>query len=126
MRVLRFLISGGIGISVNLGMFHLLVILGTSYLTGSIIAFLFAMIVGFLLQKYWTFEDRAPERVQRQLFWYASLALGNLALNTLIVYALIEYRHIYYLVAQAVGAGSVALTSYVVYSLYIFADTSDT
>ncbi len=120
MRILKFLLTGSIGLCVNLGMFHLLYVLGMPYLAGSVTAFLVAMFVGFALQKYWTFEDRTLERAHTQLMLYGILALCNLAINTLIVYLLVEYADAHYLVAQVIGAGSVAVTSYFVYRLYIF------
>jgi putative flippase GtrA len=120
MRIIKFLITGGIGLSVNLGTFHLLYVSGVPYLAGSIVAFCIAMIVGFILQKYWTFEEHTVERARTQFMLYAMLALCNLAVNTFIVYILVEYTGAHYLVAQAVGAGSVALVSYFVYRLYIF------
>lgn len=124
MRVLKFLLVGGIGLSVNLGVFHSLYVLGVSYLLGSVAAFCVALVVGFVLQKYWTFENRTPERARTQFALYALLAICNLAINTLIVYLLVEYAGTHYLVAQTVGAGSVALVSYFVYRSYIFADAS--
>ena len=122
MRVLKFFITGGIGLSVNLGVFHMLYVFDVPYLTGSAAAFFIAMAVGFTLQKYWTFEEHTLERARTQFLLYAALALCNLAVNTLVVYALVEYVNAHYLLAQTVGAGSVALASYVVYRFYIFAD----
>ena len=123
MRVLKFFFSGVIGLGVNLGVFHLLFVLGVPYLAGSVAAFLVAMIVGFILQKYWTFGERSQKRVQKQFLLYVMLTLCNLAVNTLIVYVLVEYASAHYLVAQTIGAGSVALTSYVIYRRYIFTGT---
>ena len=71
MRVLKYLVTGAIGLSVNLGVFRALYVLGVPYLAGSVAAFLVAMFVGFVLQKYWTFNDRAPERVRTQFMLYA-------------------------------------------------------
>lgn len=122
MRALRFLITGGIGLSVNLGVFHTLYVLGVPYLIGSILGFIFALFVGFTLQKYWTFEEHTRGRVHRQFVLYSTLAVCNLAVNTLVVYVLIEYASVHYLIAQTVGAGLVALTSYFVYRFYIFTD----
>lgn len=111
-----------IGLSVNLGVFHILYVLGIPYLAGSVTALFVAMLVGFILQKYWTFQDRSSERMHIQFALYAALALGNLAVNTLIVFLLVEHAGAYYLIAQTVGAGAVALTSYFIYRFYIFAD----
>jgi putative flippase GtrA len=120
MRILKFLIAGGIGVSINLGFFHVLYVLGVPYLLGSIIAVLLSMVVGFLLQKYWTFEDRLAQRIPAQFTQYAGLALGNLAINTGIVYVLIGKLGVYYLFAQAVAAATVATYSFFVYRMVIF------
>lgn len=120
MRVLKFLVAGGIGVSVNLGLFHLLYVAGVPYLTGSIVALLVSMVVGFLLQKYWTFEDRMLAGAHVQFLQYAALALGNLALNTAIVYVLIGKLGVFYLLAQAIAAALVATYSFFVYRWFIF------
>lgn len=120
-RVLRFLTSGTIGISVNLGTLHLLVtIFDVHYLLSSIIALSISMVVGFLLQKYWTFEEHSTDRAPMQFVFYVSLALFNLSLNTGIVYVLSGVLLFHYLLAQAAGAGAVALVSYFVYREFIF------
>lgn len=124
MRVSKFLIVGGIGLTVSLGLLHMFVVFGAPYLLGSIIAFSIALIVGFTLQKYWTFGDRTAGRTELQFTQYTALALTNLALNTGIVYAFVEYGGAHYLIAQTIGAGLVALVSYLVYNLYIFAPWS--
>lgn len=120
MRVLKFLIAGGIGLTVNLGLLHVLVVFGVPYLTGSVTAFIVSMIVGFILQKYWTFGERSHERARKQFMLYTTLALCNLGVNTFIVYLFVEYVGAHYLIAQTIGAGSVALTSYFIYRQLIF------
>ncbi|MBI4065861.1 GtrA family protein [Candidatus Kaiserbacteria bacterium] len=120
MHILKFLSTGIIGLSVNLGVFHTLYVSGVPYLAGSIIGFAIALFVGFTLQKFWTFEEPTLERARTQFMLYGTLAVCNLAVNTLIVYALVEYANAHYLIAQTIGAGSVALVSYFVYKLYIF------
>ena len=120
MRVLRFLIVGIIGISVNLGMFHALYVLGVPYLAGSIAGFSVAVFVGFVLQKYWTFSDRSSGHVRTQFAFYAALTSGNLVLNTGIVYLLVGRLGVQYLLAQAIGAAIVAIDSFFVYHIFIF------
>jgi dolichol-phosphate mannosyltransferase len=120
MRIIKFLITGGIGLTVNLGTFRILEFFEVPYLAGSVGAFLLAMCTGFVLQKYWTFEDRSFERAHVQLALYAGLALVNLTVNTGIVYVLVAYASTHYLIAQTIGAGVVAIASYFFYKLYIF------
>ncbi len=121
MRVVRFFLSGGVGISVNLGTLQTLVgFFEIHYLLSSGIALSVSMVVGFLLQKYWTFREHSTERVPVQFLFYASLALCNLSLNTGVVYLLSGLLSLHYLLAQTAGAGAVAVVSYFVYREFIF------
>lgn len=123
MYILKFLIAGVLGLGVNLGTSKVLHMLGVSYLAGSVAAFLVAMLIGFVLQKYWTFKDRTLGHAHTQFMLYGALACGNLVVNTVVVYLLVEYAAAHYLVAQAIGAGTVAITSYIIYRFYIFTDS---
>lgn len=120
MRIIKFLTTGLIGISVNLGVFHASYLYGIPYLVGSVSGILSSMSVGFVLQKYWTFEDSASKHVHTQFVFYALLAFGNLALNTGIVYVLVDKVGVYYLLAQAIGAAFVAVDSFFMYRTFIF------
>ncbi len=122
-RILKFLITGGIGLTVNLGTYHTLYVLGVPYLQGSIVALFIAIIVGFILQKYWTFDDRGSSRTSVQFMQYAAVALMNLVFNTAIVYALVDLAHVHYLIAQTIGAGLVAIASFFIYKKYVFKST---
>lgn len=119
-RVSKFIISGAIGVSVNLSIFHLLVVWGVSYLLGSILALLISIIIGFILQKYWTFENQHYNEIYYQFILYLLLALSNLFINTLVVYFLIDKLHVFYLLAQLVSAAIVAFYSFFIYRLFIF------
>lgn len=121
-KVARYLMTGCVGLIVNLGSYHLLVaVFGVPYLVGSMIAIVLSTVVGFLLQKYWTFGERSHAAAPRQFALYAALALWNLGLNTLIVFALVEYFALHYLIAQAIGSGVLAVSSFLLYHHYVFA-----
>ena len=120
MRVLKFLATGAIGVTVNLGTLHLLVLGGMFYLYASLMAYALATVVGFVLQKFWTFGDRMAGVTRVQFALYVVVTLCNLALNTLVVYVLVDFVHTHYLLAQAIGAGLAAALSFFVYTLYIF------
>lgn len=121
MRILKYLISGGIGITVNLLLYRILVTNAHfGYLLGSVVAVSCSTVLGFLLQKFWTFEDRSRERAPVQFGLYACIAAGNIVLNTGIVYPLIKWMGLFYLVAQALAAATVALWSFFLYREFIF------
>lgn len=123
LRIFKFLVAGGIGVSINLGLYELLYLAGVPYLLGSAIAVALSTIFGFLLQKYWTFEERTHMRAPTQFIQYGILALANIAVNTLIVYVLVGKLGVHYLVAQAIGAATVAIYSFFLYRLVIFKHT---
>lgn len=121
MRIVKFLCTGGIGATVNLGTLFILVdICGIQYLIGSALAFCGAAVVGFLLQKYWTFAERSSERATVQFGLYVSIAVANICVNTLLVLLLVEWFEAHYLVAQFIGAGMVAVSSFVMYQRLVF------
>jgi dolichol-phosphate mannosyltransferase len=121
MRILKYLVTGLIGISINLGMLHLFVQgLGVYYLHASIMAVSISTIVGFILQKYWTFADQSSERLHRQFILYVIIAIANIGINTLVVYVLSGVLHFHYLIGQFAGAAVVALTSFFLYRYVLF------
>lgn len=125
MRILRFLATGVVGLVVNLGSLEVFVtFFRLHYLVGSACAFTLALIVGFLLQKYWTFADHDASRVHTQFVQYSGIALTNLGLNTGGVYLLVEHAGVHYLLAQACMAGGLAMVSYLLYARLIFTRTA--
>lgn len=121
MRIIKYLASGCIGIVVNLGsLFILADLFGFYYLSSSILAVSFSTVVGFLLQKYWTFEAGSSQGTRRQFVLYVAVAILNILLNTLIVYLLVDFSGFHHLPAQFAGAAIVAVSSYVIYKKIIF------
>lgn len=65
---------------------------------GSVLGFLAALSVSFVLNHYWTFES---QRSRLSSFWrYFVVSVSGLILNTAMVYAMVEYLHWWYLTAQ--------------------------
>jgi putative flippase GtrA len=93
------------------------------YLWGLVVGFCITLVVTFNLQKYWTFGGRPQQhRTHRQLMMYALVALGNLGLNTVLLYwskQLLDslgfnFFHLWYLAAQVAIVFVVALASFAV------------
>lgn len=119
-RVARFLVSGGTSTGVDLVLLYLFTeILGVWYLASATAAFMLAFFVSFTLQKFWTFQDYSRD-VPGQASAYLVIAICNLGLNTALVYALVEYTHIHYLVAQIMVSIGIACESFFLYRRFIF------
>ncbi len=120
-KLARYLISGLSATAVNFLFLYLFTEkVGFHYLVSVVLAFVMALGVSFILQKFWTFKDTNKEGVHRQAVIYASVAVVNTLLNVLFVYLLVEHAHLHYLVGQFISSGFIAFESYFIYQIFIF------
>ncbi|MDE2037752.1 MAG: GtrA family protein [Patescibacteria group bacterium] len=117
-RVVRFVSSGAVGAAIDLGLLFLFVrVMDAWYLPSAVVAFVLSYAVSFILQKFWTFRERSMERAHVQASSYLLLALANLVLNTLLMYALVTGIGLEYLAAQIIASAIIAVESYAFYKL---------
>ena len=120
-KILRYLFSGGTAFGVNFFFLYAFTEwIGFHYLISVVVAFLIALIVSFILQKFWTFQDNSKANLHRQMLIYMVLAVTNTSLNTLLVYFFVEYGGWHYLLGQFFSSGLIAVESFFVYQVFIF------
>lgn len=118
----KYVVSGGSSACANLGALYLLTEYAhIHYLQSAVLAFILAFFISFLLQKFWTFQDMREEVVHWQMMWYLSLSLVNLLINTLLIYILVEYLHLWYLAAAVASGAVLAISNFFIYKHVIFA-----
>ncbi len=99
-QFIRFSCSGSIATLVDItGLYILTEYLGVWYLISSVFSFLIGSLTHFTISRYWVFQN------QEKTFWrqYRSfflIHLGGLTINTVGLYVLVEYAHIYYIIAK--------------------------
>ena len=99
-QFIRFSISGGTATLIDISLLYLLTeYAGLWYLISSIFSFMAGSITHFSISRHWVFKN------QEKTFWrqYRSffvIHLGGLTINTIGLYLLVEYYHIYYLLAK--------------------------
>jgi len=121
MRLARFVISGGTATAVNLGtLFVLTHFFGVWYIYSSIAAFAVSFFVSFSLQKLWTFGDTALDKVHVQATKFLVVILVALGVNTMLIYAFVEYMHAHYLLGQLVSGLFIAVINYFSYKHIVF------
>jgi putative flippase GtrA len=124
-KIARFLISGILATATNISILFLLVhFAGLHYLPASIASYLLSLIVGFSLQKFFTFRDHASNKASVQFSLYTLVTCLNLILNTALMYFFVDVIGLWYIFAQIVCAGVIAVLSYAVYSKFIFSTNS--
>ncbi len=124
-KILRYLFSGSIAFGVNFFFLYALTEwVGLYYLVSAVMAFLVAVVVSFILQKFWTFQNNSKANLHRQATVYITIAIVNTSFNTLLVYTLVEYVGLHYLLGQFFSSGLIAFESFFVYQIFIFKKVS--
>jgi putative flippase GtrA len=122
--IVRYLISGGLGAVTQLSLLFVLHdIFHIHYLTASCISYLAAVGVGFTMQKFWTFK--AQGSTPQQAVGYVSVFVGNLILNTGLMYMFVDVFKIWYLGAQVLASGLIAIGSFFIYRHGVFKQESN-
>ncbi len=120
---IRYGISGVVGAFIQTStLFVWVSLLGfkDQYLWGVVIGFSIAVVVSFVLQKYWTFRDYAHHMAPRQLAFYSVFSLVSLGLNASLLHLSkiileglgFDFFHVWYIGAQILIILIVAVISF--------------
>ncbi len=120
--VAKFAVTGLSGVFVNLGSFHLLLNLGLHRFLASPLAILLSIFSNFLVNNFWTFNDRVvagclPARGLKYLF---AALLSLLASYAIFVAASVALPEVAPLLLQAAAIPAGALLNYLLSSRWIF------
>jgi putative flippase GtrA len=121
--IVRYGIAGGIGAFVQTGALYVwvsLLSLEEHYLWGAVVAFVVALVITFLLQKFWTFKSVTKGQTRRQFSLYGVIGVCSLILNLSLLHvakflvegAGFDFFRIWYLVAQVGIVGTIACLTF--------------
>lgn len=117
----KYVFSGGTAAAVDLIFLYFLTdIIGVWYVYSAAAAFAAGLITSFFLQKFWTFRDNSLRHIKKQFVIYIVLGTINFFLNPLILYALVEYLHIWYIIGQIFAMGGLAMSNYLINKFITF------
>ncbi|MFA5841391.1 MAG: GtrA family protein [Candidatus Paceibacterota bacterium] len=118
---LKSVISGGTTALVDLSLlFVFREILHVSYWLSVNTSFAVAIAVNFSLQKFWTFSNKDLDSAHKQFIKFFLLAMGNMAMNSLLMYVLSIVFGLWYLGAQVITIGTLAIVNFVLYRNFVF------
>lgn len=124
-HLIRYLMSGAAAAASNLAVLFILVhFIRMYYLSASIVAFVASVAVSFTLQKFWTFQDSLTHDMRAQFVRYSAVVLTNLVLNIALMYLLVEKVGLWYLFAQVLTTGTIAIVGYIGYKRFVFRERS--
>lgn len=119
--LLRYLVAGITGAATQIGLLYVFTdIVGLWYLYSSIFSFLTAIIVSFLLQKFWTFADKNTNKMHHQFGKYMVVAILGLLVNTLAMFLLVDLLFLWYILAQIITGAIIAVMNFLMYKFFIF------
>ena len=119
--LLRYLVAGITGASTQIGLLYVFTdIVGLWYIYSSLLAFLIAIIISFTLQKFWTFADGEIKKAHYQFAYYMGVAVLGIFINTIFMYIFVSIFGIWYILAQIITGGIIAVFNFIMYKFFIF------
>ena len=98
----RFAVSGAVGTMVDLVLLFVFTEwFAIWYLISSVFSFMFGSVTHFTVSRFWVFKN-LEKTFWRQYASFFLVHLGGLGVNTLALFVLVEYAHIYYLAAKII------------------------
>jgi putative flippase GtrA len=120
-RIARFLFSGGFATATNVILLFVLVrFFYMWYLLAAILSFIAAVVVSFMMQKFFTFNDYTKEKIKQQTVFYLGIQIFNLCLNTLLMYIGVDLLNIQYVLTQVLISSVMAVYNFFVYKYLVF------
>lgn len=119
-KIIRFGISGGVGVLVHLFFLYVFVdFLGIWYLLATCLAFLVSATTGYFLQKFFTFKNTSQNtKTQFAIFLFFNIA--TFVFNILMMYLFVDYLHVEYIIAQILACLINAFFSYTFFNRIVF------
>ena len=116
-QVVRFCVAGAAGvIAYYTALYGLTEYFGVWYVISAVIGFILNTGLNFTLQKFWTFQNKETHTVGRQLVLYATTMISFLIGNTVFLYLMVEYLHMWYIGAQMILTAVISALSFVISS----------
>ena len=117
---IRFLIVGGISTGVNYAVFFVLLDdLGIRYQLASTCGFLSGVLVGFPLNKAWTYQD-SSKMTATVLYSYIAVYLASLVINIAAITVLVGVMHLEPLIANIVTILITTMTNFLGTKFWVF------
>ncbi len=120
---MKSILSGGITALLDLSLlFGFRELLRWPYWLAINIAFAIAIVTNFSLQKFWTFSHRDLAGAHTQFMRFFLVALGNLVMNSSLMFLLSVVLGIWYLGAQVIAIGMMAAVNFTLYRRFVFSE----
>lgn len=115
-RIIRFLVSGGATTLLNVLILYVAVEwLGIWYIFGAVLSYTIAVLLNFVFQRVWVFENASRKDLESHLVQFFTIAVCGTFVNICILYTLVEWFAMPYLLAQVLAIGVLAIVNFFLY-----------
>lgn len=112
-QVVRFCIAGAASVIVYYAVLYSFTeYLGFWYIVSAVIGFILNTGLNFALQKFWTFQNKEMQMVGHQLALYLIMTASFLIGNTIFLYLMVQYLHLWYIGAQIILTVVISILSF--------------
>lgn len=120
-QIIRYIFAGCVATGSNLVILFISVhYFKLWYLTSSIISFCCAVVISYLLQKFFVFKNYGKKEIPTQFLHFLTYNIVMLGLNTLLLYFFVDIIKVWYLLAQALCAIIIACMNYIYFNKIVF------
>ncbi len=117
----QFGVVGGIGTLVNIVILYLLTEkVGVYYLISAIFSFIVAMSSNFILNKIWTFKEKARLGIGKKYLQFGLVSVLALLVNLFFLYVFTEIFGIYYIISQILAIGIALIINFLGNKIWTF------
>ncbi len=112
-KFIRFSISGGIATAIDIFFLYLFTdIVGIWYLISAVLSFIIGSAIHYLISRYWVFKSDNTKRTKEFLSFFL-IHTGNLIISITLLYLLVEYIHLWYILAKILTVAITVFTNFV-------------
>jgi putative flippase GtrA len=120
-QIIRYIFAGGFATLSNLTILFICVnYFKLWYLTSAIISFGFAVVISYLLQKFFVFQNYSKQNIHKQFLNFLFYNIIMLGFNTLLMYFFVDIINVWYLLSQAISAIIIACMNYIYFNKIVF------
>lgn len=125
-RIIKYIFAGGVSVFCNLSVLYICVnFFHIWYLLSASISFCGAVIVSYLLQKFFVFRDYSKEVIKKQFSHFLIYNIVIIFINASFMYLFVDILNIWYLISQAITALITAFVNYTYFNFVIFKASGD-
>lgn len=120
-QIIRYIFAGSVVTGSNLAILFISVhYFKLWYLAGAVISFSLAVVISYLLQKFFVFKNYGEKEISTQFFHFLIYNIVMLGVNTLLLYFFVDIIKVWYLLAQALCAIIIACMNYIYFNKIVF------